>query len=80
MTWMTILSVWALCVFFMVCMLILGKRADRKNKLLVMDRCGDSRRLNVLALSPRHAGGPLQKLGSLRPQQNPLSMRSVQVS
>jgi hypothetical protein len=70
MMWMMILAVWALGVFFMICMLILGKRADRRQEVLLMDRCGDLQKGSAFSLSPRRAGGALQKWGSLRPQHN----------
>jgi hypothetical protein len=72
MVWMMVSLVLALCASFMMCILMMGKRADQRKELFRMDDLDDHRNVNTCALSRRLTGAAPHKWGSLRPQHNPL--------
>jgi hypothetical protein len=66
------LLLFALCVFFIMCILIVGKRADHKKDLMFMDRIEGLQEVKAFCYSPSN---PMTKLGrwsSLHPQKNAL--------
>jgi hypothetical protein len=72
MAWMMVILILALCSFFMMCILALGKRADQRKELFGMDNLDDHRNVNICAPSRRLTVAASHKWGSLRPQNNPL--------
>jgi hypothetical protein len=72
MVWIMVALVLALCASFMMCVLTLGKRADQRKELLLMDNLKDHRNVNICVPSHRLSGAASHKWGSLRPQHNPL--------
>lgn len=71
MAWMIVLLVLALFASFAMCILVLGKRADRRNGLLLRVSLQDLQEEDAYSPLPRRAR-VLCKWRSLRPQQSPM--------
>jgi hypothetical protein len=63
-----------LCVFFIMCILIMGKRADHKKELLFIDSLDDRQEVHTFSLLPPRTRAELRTRVSctLYPQQNSL--------
>lgn len=59
-----------LCAFFIMCILIIGKRADHKKELLFIDSRDDLQEVNTFSSLPPRTRAELRTWVSLHPQQN----------
>jgi hypothetical protein len=64
---MTVSLVLSLCVFFIMCLLIIGGRSDHKNELLLVVSLDDLQQVNAFSSLPPRKRAELRTWVSLQP-------------
>jgi len=69
MIWVIVSLAFVLCLFFTLCLLVIGKRADQRKESLFSERYGDLREVEALSSMTPPARSKWRTWVSLHPQE-----------